>query len=185
MKTVALLLALCVGLAGCKTVFDISPEAYASNDFTLVGALSEGPCKSLPVGGVDVCRVKEGSPRESIWRLILPEGLGTTGGQITVYYKDYSKVYPIHGTVTEIPFSDLIGAGEWKEGDSDVATALAEVRYRDTEGVERVAKAEGMAIIVVLKAGYDPMPMDSGQENWGLNCRVQYSTAGRSALVCK
>lgn len=184
MPAVLLLLSL-LGLSACKTVFDMSPEAYASGDFTLVGTLAGGPCKALPTGGVDVCRVKEGSMRESVWRLILPDGRAVHSGQITVYYKDFSKVYPVTGTVTEIPFSDLLGAGKWEEKDSDVATALAEIRYSDSEGVERTAKAEGMAIIVVLKSGYDPMPMDSGQENWGVNCQVQYSTAGRSALVCK
>lgn len=180
----ALLFAMMLGLPGCRTIVDISPAAYASGDLTLVGALSDGPCKSLPVGGADVCRVKEGAPIESIWRLVVPKE-AVNGGQVTVYYKDYSRVYPITGPVIDIPFRDIVNADKWAKSHSDVATALAEVKYMDTSGIQQTVRAEGMAIIIVLSANYDPLPMDSGQENWGLNCIVQYSSAGRSALSCK
>lgn len=178
---VLLLLASC---ASCKTKFDVSPEAYASGDFTLVGALSEGGCKSLPVQGVDVCRFKEKAQVETVWRLILPWGKQVEGGTITVYWKDKSFTYSVRGGVVEIPLRPIIGS-YWGKNDSDVATALAEVRWRDSEGLLRTSRAEGMAVFVVLKRGYDPMPIDSGLSTWGTKCQVEYSTAGRSALHCK
>lgn len=184
LKVIFLVVAL-GSLSGCKTVVDLSPEAYASGDLTIPVALADGPCKAIPVQGVDVCRVKEGAPIESRWRLIVPQGKGITGGQVTVYYKDFSRTYAVAGTVVEIPFSDLISGDKWKHEDRGVLTALAELKYKDSEGVERSVRAEGMAVVIVLASDYDPLPMDSGQDNWGLNCKVQFSTAGRSALECK
>lgn len=187
MRSLLLVFAL-ASLSACKTQFDLSPEAYASGDFTLVGALAEGPCKAIPVGGVDVCRVKDGSKAVSVWRLVIPQGGTFQGqkisGQVTAYFKDFSKTYPVDGNVLEIPLEDLVGP-TWEKSDSGTAVALGQLEFTDSEGVKRTVQAEGMATFIVLSKDYDPLPMDSGQENWGLTCKVQYTTAGRSALDCK
>lgn len=184
-----LLAVMSTSLTACKTNFDISPEAYASSDFTLISALSDGPCKAIPAGGADVCRFKDGAQVESVWRMVIPQTSGILAakvtGQVTVYFRDFSKVYPVDGqTVLEVPFSDLVGP-TWEKSDGGVATALAELKYTSSDGVERVMLAEGMAVMIVLSKDYDPLPLDSGNQNWSMACRVDYTTAGRSALECK
>lgn len=179
-----ILLASCTA---CKPKIDLSPEAYASGDFTLVASLAGGPCAAIPVQGADLCRFKEGSQIASSWRIVVPSSKYIVGGQVTVYFKDTTKTYPLTGNIIEIPLRDLIGHDRWQKSDSRVATALAEIRWKDADGVLRTGRAEGVAMLIVLKSGYDPMPIDSGVHTWSkdFKCKVQYSSAGRSAVECK
>lgn len=163
-------------------------SAAQAGDLTLIGAMIGGPCSGIPSQGADICRFKDGAPIETSWTLILPKGIKS--GQVTVYGPDSSKQYAISGTELAIPLREVFGKDRWSKAlNNEILTALAEVRYEDKEGLERIVRAEGMAIILVLPKGYEPMPLDSGFHNWETLCKksvkVQYSTAGRSALGCK
>lgn len=179
-------------LGACKTQFDLSPAAYAAGDRTLVGALSDGPCKGLPVGGGDLCRFKEGAKVESVLRLFVPKttGLGRDNkieGEAVVYFGDFSKAYPIsEGSETiDIPLSDFVGPTWERETDDGILTTLATLKFTDSEGVERAVQAEHVAQLIVLSQNYDPLPLNSGSENWSTTCTIQYTTSGRSIASCK
>lgn len=175
-------LVLAVLLAGCSsTPVDPSVEAVKSGDLTLV--LSA--CENVPARGMDICRVKEGAEIKSAWRLVVPMGKQFSGGELTVYYKDVQKTYPILTQVVEIPWIDLLGGKVWRSDMHGEALALAIIRWTDDAGTERLLKARGIAKLIVTKAGYDPMPLDSAFSAWGTECEIQYSTAGRSAISCQ
>jgi len=183
--------ALLLALSACKTQFDLSPAAYAAGDWTLVGALSDGPCKSLPVGGADLCRFKDGAGVESILRLFIPNTKGLSrenkiSGEAVVYYRDFSKAYPIpaDAKTLDIDLKDFVGP-TWEKTDGDVMTTLATLKFTDSESVERTVQAEHVAQLIVLSKDYDPLPLDSGSQNWGTTCEIQYSTSGRSVVSCK
>lgn len=177
----------CVGLllfvlACSSVVMDPSPEPVQAGDNTLV--LSA--CSGLPVVGFDACRVKENTPMESVWRLFFPvPGGNVTGGELTVNFKDVSKSYAISGPVVEIHWSDFFADKVWKKDYNGIALALAVVRYKDEQGVERTVKARGEARVLVLSEGYDPMPIGTPFGQFKLKCKIEFSTAGRSAVDCK
>lgn len=170
-----------LALQGCKTItLDPSISAAEANDLTLIAS----SCEALPSRGADICRVKEGTPVSSGWRIIIPVHENLLGGELTVYYKDFSRSYAIGGPIIEVPWIDLVRDPLWKASHDDVALALAQVRYKDEQGIEKIVRARGIAILSVLAQGYDPMPIDSGFAAFGTTCKIQYSTAGRSALKC-
>jgi hypothetical protein len=180
----ALPLVVGVLLSGCvgKTIVDPSIPAVEANDYTLMISA----CENVPARGLDICRVKAGQKIESVWRIIVPvDDRAFLGGEITVYYKDISRSYSVTQSIVEIPWKDFIGEASWSESHGGVALALAQIRYRTPEGIEQLWWARGEALLVVLKPGYDPMPVDSGFSTWGTTCRIEYSTAGRSAISCK
>lgn len=170
-----------LALIGCVTPHDPSMTATAAKDYTLVSSA----CEAMPGRGADICRVKENTQIASSWKIVLPKDKRLLGGEINVYYKDISRSYAIDSTVTEIPWRDLLGHDTWSIDDNGTALALAQIRFKDNQGVETVVRAKGLAILVVTKEGYDPMPIDSGFEAFSTRCRIQYSDAGRSALSCK
>lgn len=166
-----------------QLVLDPSASALDSGDLTL--ALSA--CQGTPGGGLDICRVKEGSPISSVWRLVVPvENNVFLGGELTVYFKDQSRSYPINQPVIEIPWTNFFAPNtNWSRDMDGEALALAQIRWKNPQGIEETWRARGIAKIVVTKVGYDPLPIDSGFIAWKTACRIQYSTAGRSALECK
>lgn len=180
----ALLLAF---LAGCASGvrIDSSPQALASGDLTLIHSLSNGPCSSLPAQGADVCRFIEGTPIESSWRLVLPSGKFVSGGEVTVYWKDIQKTFAVTGPVLEIPLRDLMGHDTWDSDDTDAATALAQIKVKAVDGTERQILAEGLAVIIVLKPGYSPLPISSSDQAFGGDCALSYTTSGRTSLSCE
>lgn len=175
--TILLLVASCSGLP-----VDTSMPAAEAGDLTI--ALSA--CGAVPGRGLDLCTVSEGTRIQSSWRLILPNpGKGIRGGDITVYYRDIQRSYKITGPVLEIPWSDIMGVSHWQRGHSGQALALATIRYEDPSGLVKYVYLRGKAEILVTKAGYERMPIDSEFVAWETQCKIQYSTSGRSAVKCK
>lgn len=180
MKKLGLVLALL--FMGCRQfVLDPSPEAVAAQDLTLIISA----CENVPARGMDICRVKENAKIQSSWRLVLPVGGNFIGGELVVYYKDQSFTTAINEKVVEIPWSQLVKRDVWHLDDDGEALALATIRYKDDQGIEKIWKARGIAKLIVTKESYDPMPIDSEFYTWGTTCKIQYSTAGRSAIECK
>lgn len=182
MKRLTLFCLLSAFLGGCAAfVVDRSISAVEAGDSTL--ALSA--CGAVPGGGMDICRVTEGTVITSSWKLIVPAGRSVLGGEVDVYYRDLHKQYPVTGSVIEIPWRDFFGSDTWSSPMDGEALALVLLRWKTPEGIEEIVKFRGIAKIVVTKAGYDRMPIDSGFGVWPTTCRIQYSTAGRGALSCQ
>lgn len=170
-------------IMGCETmVIDPSMNAVEAGDYTL--ALSA--CEGVPGRGMDICRVKEGQKIFSVWRMVVPVDMNHNflGGEVVVYFRDISKTYAIQNAVIEIPWRDFFSQDTWAENMDGEFLALAALRYKDASGVEKILKGRGIAKIVVTKPGYDPLPLDSGFGAWNTTCKIQYSTAGRSAIKC-
>jgi hypothetical protein len=175
-------LGMLVGLIQCKRlVVDRIMNAAQAGDYTLV--MSAGCNEVMPGRGADICRVQEGMPVKALWNIVIPGVKPVLGGTIEVTYRDISKTYPILGNVVSVPLSELVGE-TWEQSDDGIVLALAQVRYQGNE-VEEVTRARGILFLVVTDKEYAPMPIDSGFEAFKMNCKVDYSTAGRSALDCK
>lgn len=173
--------AIILAAVGCAhLVIDTSMPAVAAGDFTLPTG-----CEAVPGRGMDICRVKEGAKIDSVWRLIVPVGSNSfLKGELTVFYRDISKTYPLTQPLVEIPWKDFFAADTWSKDFDGEALALAQIHWKTPEGIEEVWTARGIAKLVVTAQGYDPLPMDSNLGTWGTNCKFQFSTAGRSAVEC-
>lgn len=174
---------LCVLLAACSTVavVDTSPDAIKSGDYSLIHSV----CGAAPGRGLDVCLVSDGTPIDSVWRLVVPSGKSVIAGELDVYYRDIHKSYPISGSVVEIPWKDFFGVDLWSADFDGEVMALLVVRWKDATGIEQVTKFRGLAKIIVTSKGYERLPIDSGVAQWQTTCKIDYTTAGRSALSCK
>lgn len=185
MKASLFVIGVGLGLLGCRgarAVLDPSMSAVDANDLTL----SISACEAVPGRGMDICRVKEGASIASVWRLIVPVGKNSfISGELTAYYRDVTRSYALTKPLVEIPWKDFFQEDTWHREDDGEVLALAKIRWKTPDGIEEVWTARGIAKIVVTKAGYDPIPLDSGFLSWGTTCKVQYSTAGRSAVSCK
>lgn len=181
--TVAVFLA----VLGCATVVvDPSIQAVDAGDLTL----ATSACAAVPGGGLDSCLLREGTAIDSSWRLYVPIGGTILGSEVDVYYRDVQPPhleFPAGQRVLEIPWKDLFKAEKWSREMDGEAMALVLVRYKTPEGIEEIAKYRGIAKLIVTAAGYERMPIDSGFAAWKetFKCKVQYSTAGRSAVSCK
>lgn len=182
----ALLMFLMPLLQGCQLPIDRMIPAAQAGDLTVVSA-----CDAMASRGGDICRMKEGQDVGGAWHLVLPVGGAVTGGELYVYFKDgASKSYAIKSNVVDVPWVDLVGPGQWSTDQGGVVLAKGEVRWNDNGGIEQTTALLGEAILIVLKKGYEPLPVDSGLEAFKGKCSFTYgySTAGRSAispLVCK
>lgn len=137
---------------------------------------------------MDICRVREGDAIESSWKLFIPtSGRNILGWEIDVYYRD--AAHTVHQTgsdgIIDIPWKSFFGQSTWSRDMDGEALALVSVRYKNAQGLEELVKFRGIAKIVVTRQGYDRLPIDSGYAAWGETCKIQYSTAGRSAVQCK
>lgn len=155
-------------------------DAYAANDFTLIST-----CNATPGIGMDICLFTEGDSIVSSWQLILPHGDRITGGEVDVYYRDLHKSYNVSSSPLVISFNDFFGANKWSSDLDGELLALVTIRWKDDTGLIQTTKLRGIAKTVVTKPGYDRMPIDSGLHAFSTDCKIQYSTAGRSALECK
>lgn len=139
--------------------------------------------------GVDSCHFTVGDLIDGSWTLVVPPpgpSKFVTGGTVDVYFKGTHKSYPILSWTTQVPFADLFGGGNWTaDKDETVVEALATVNWTDEQGLNQVTLYRGVAVLIVTAAGYDRMPFGSGNALWGATCRVELSSAGRSAVVCK
>ena len=172
-------------MLGCNSlVIDPSVKAIDSGDFTLISSL----CEAAPNRGLDVCYALENTPIFSSWRLIVPQPQGDIlGGEVTVFFRDFSKTYSLmHGTF-DIPFRDFFNQTDWTRDCEGEAMALASVRYKEPNGVEKILYLRGFAKILVLANGYARIPFDSGVQaiTTDIKCKVQYSTSGRSTFRCE
>lgn len=173
------------GLVACTIVVDRSMNAVEAGDFTL--AISA--CSSVPNGGFDACRFKEGAPIQSSWITYLPYGGKVLGGEATVMYQGIEKVYSIVEDQKEIviPWQDFFTDNVWKTQYSGVASMRIDLRILDNNDVEKTIPAVGEARIFVLSSGYSVLPVDSGYAAWEreITCKLSYTTSGRSNVTCK
>lgn len=168
-------------LTGCNGMpIDPSTTAVAANDQTLITSA----CHAAPSQGVDVCRVKEGATISEKIVFIVPWTKDSDWGQISLRYKDRVITYPVEGVKIEIPWSDVVEAEKWSLEVEAPVQARAAIRYKTDTGAVFVDLL-GYVFPVVLRQGYDPLPMDSGVEAFQNTCRVQYTSAGRSAIECR
>ncbi len=183
---IAFLAAYFIQVQGCGSlVMDKSADAFTSGDFTLISA-----CQTVPGRGVDSCQFSEGDDIKSAWRLVIPppkSAAQVIGETVDVYFKDLHKSYTGNGTwVTEIPWADFLGVSKWsKEENKGIVEALVTMNWVDNQGVNQVTQYRGLAVLFVTAPGYERMPIDSGNAAWGTTCKINLSTAGRSALDCK
>lgn len=172
--------------AGCSgpVVIDRSSDAFAAGDLSLLHA-----CQASPGRGVDSCQFTVGDTVSSHWTLIAPKpknAVGVDGGEADIYFHDIHKSYPIKDWTIDIPWADFLGITKWTaDFDETVAEALLTLEWTDNQGIKQITKFRGIAVLIVTAQGFDRMPIDSGQAAWGTTCKVQYSTAGRSAVSCK
>lgn len=172
------------GCSGQQLQVDSSTEAFKAGEYALVNA-----CQSAPSEGFDACRFTVGDEIKSSWTLIAPSQKTSkyvTGGTVDVYFKDLHKSYPVGDWLTEIKLGDFLGAKTWtKDYHQGLITALLTLNWTDNEGIAQVSRYRGVALLLVTDKGYSRMPIDSGNAFWEATCRIQYSTAGRSAMSCK
>ena len=172
-----------LAVGGCSGIaIDPSPSAIDSNAATLVLQ----SCEGYVMTGVGKCTVKENSAIASEWRVILPKLKdGLIDGELTVKFQDQVRSYPVGQSVISVPWTDFFGQGVWRKEDAGIATATARIRFKDPNGIERIIQARGHVILFVLAKDYDEMPIDSGFQAWGTDCKIGYSTSARSAIKCK
>jgi hypothetical protein len=191
-KKVSVLLLLL--LLGCSTLVldQQSTDAFAANDLTLISSCVATPGAQISLAsGVDSCHFTVGdSTSQASWTLVVPGpkiAQQVTAVDVDVYYKSVHKTYAMGKAWTiQIPFADLLSITTWtSDFDEGVVEALATISWIDNEGINQITKTRGIAVLVVTASGYDRMQVDSGNQAWGVNCKTQYSTAGRSALQCK
>lgn len=170
-------------LAGCSRLpIDPSTPAVEAGDYTVVMSA----CGTVPGLGVDSCVVKENTEITSSWKIILPkDDINVIGGDIDVYYRDLHKQYPITGKVTEIQWAEFFGKSKWNKSMDGEVLALVLMKYTTDEGIEEIAKFRGIAKIIVTKPGYDRIPLGSSFSAWDIECKIEYSTAGRGAIKCR
>lgn len=175
-----------LSILGCSLpIVDRSIPAVDAGDLTL--AMSA--CEAVPAGGMDVCRIREGTVIDSSWKLIIPKKDNRIlGWEVDVYYKDVSHPAHLSGTapVIEIPWKDFFSPDStWQKSMSGEALALVQVRWKTPDGIEQVVRFEGNAKLIVLSQGYDRLPIDSGFAASVTTCKISYTTAGRSNVTCK
>lgn len=168
-----------LAFGSCSLVLDPSALALESNDKTLV----HSACKAAPSQGLDICRVLEGSTIREEWDLIVPHPDKFISGEVRIRIRDTVKTYPVTDNVVKIPWKEVLGHEIWLAEDDGPVQALGSFQYKGPQGPVWV-DILGIAFLVVLKQGYSPMPIDSGVEMSDTKCTVQYSSAGRSAILC-
>lgn len=177
---------------GCShgVVIDTSQDAFAAGDMTMSSSCESAPGDKLGLAsGVDSCRFTDGDKMQSSWNLVAPKpksALQVTGGTIDIYYRDVHRSYPISDWLIPIPFKDIFNTEAWSADQNQVMVeALITLNWIDNQNIAQVTRYRGFALVLVLKQGYERLPIDSGNAAWGTTCKVQYSTAGRGAIKCQ
>lgn len=168
-------------LTSCHSmVIDPSMTAKAAHDQTMIVSA----CHAAPSQGVDVCRVKEGARIAEKMIFVVPWTKDSDWGQMSVRYRDHVLTLPIEEAVVEVGFAEVTDEETWTRAAEAPIQALASIRYKTDSGAVFVDLI-GYVFPIVLAQGYDPLPMDSGVEAFQNTCRVQYTSAGRSAIECR
>lgn len=175
-----LLIASLLVFNSCDVVLDQSALAIDAQDQTLVHTA----CKAAPSGGLDICRVVQGTIISEEWILIVPHVDKFISGELQITFKDQIKTYSINDSVIHIPWSDIVGHTTWGLDDSVPVQALGRFQYEGKTGPIFI-DILGTAFLLVLKQGYAPLSIDSGAQMSSQDCKIQYSSAGRSAINCK
>lgn len=171
-------------LLGCNAlpyVSDASIGAVEAGDYTI--AMSA--CEAAPGNGMDICRVVEGQAITQSWVMVLPVDRKNVGGEVVVFYKGVEKSYGVTGRTLVISWKDFLGSPTWKREHDGEALALASIRYLNATGIEEQLLLRGIAKLVVVKPSYTRLPIDSSLQSWQSDCKIQYSSSGRSAVSCK
>lgn len=190
LPSLSVLMAVCfIGCSGSLKM-DRSADAFTAGDLTLVSSCVSTPGVNMSMAsGVDSCRFTNGDTVSGKWILIAPVpkvSQKVTGGTVDVYFKDLHKSYPITDWTIPIDFATFLGIGKWsKDFDEGVLEALVTLNWVDNQGLQQVTRFRGIAVILVNDSGYERLPIDSGNEAWGTTCKIQYTPAGRSAILCK
>lgn len=161
--------------AGCSTVSpDTSPSAISSGDISLV----QTACSPVPTKGMDVCRFHDGDPVNSQWTIYTPWNGDAVSGEVRVKFGDKVLTLPIDDFIVNLDWKQLMG-DSWAPNKAGLVQALATVKFKD-----KVVQALGYAFIVILKPGFDPIPMSSYGAVTTSTCTIEYTTAGRSRVLC-
>lgn len=190
-KLLLIMVLLLVGCASTPLPIDTSQNAFASKDLTLIHSCVSSPNNEeiFLAKGVDSCHFTVGDLATGRWVVMAPPPKAeknVTGGTVDLYYRDLHKSYPVVDWTVSIPFADFLGIKVWDaKFDEAIIEADLTVNWVDNVGLANVSKYRGIIILIVTQSGYEVMPIDSGNSAWGTECKVQYSTAGRSALSCK
>lgn len=160
---------------------DTSMDAVEARDKTLVMSA----CETAPSRGLDICRYVEGSKIEGKWTLIMPWE-HSTRGTVRIRYRDRVMSYEVSGPTIDIYWSDVVGSKIWQRQHDGLIQALGEVTFTDWNGAVVTTKVLGYAYIVILKPGYTPLYIDSGEVHpfKTTRCVVIYSEKGRSQIQC-
>lgn len=160
---------------------DTSMEATEARDKTLVMSA----CETAPSRGMDVCRFVEGSSITSKWTLIMPWE-HSTRGTVRVRYRDRVMSYEVSGPTLDIYWADVMGAKVWQREHDGLVQALGEVTFTDWNGSVVSTKVLGYAYVIILKPGYTPLYIDSGDVHpfKTSRCVVIYTEKGRSQVQC-
>lgn len=165
---------LLLAAVGCSTISpsDSSPDAVLSGDLSLV----QTACSPIPTKGMDICRVHSGDPITSSWTLYVPWSSDSVSGEARIKYGDKTFTYKIADFSVDIPWTDIFGEYWGKAG---LVQALVTIKTKT-----RVVQALGYAFIVILKPGYDPVPMSSFGAITTKKCDIEYMSSGRSRILC-
>lgn len=170
-------------LMSCDKGINLDPsmDALASGDFTLL----QSACSTGLAQGLDVCRVVEGAPISEVWQFVIPKDR-LKAGEIKIRYKQrvFVKAVSADSNIVSIPWRDVIGADTWTLDMDAPVQAVGTIKYDSGTG-DRMVDVLGLTYLIVLKKGYSPMPIDSGFEGWKTDCKIAYSTSGRSSLECQ
>jgi hypothetical protein len=159
---------------------DPATTAAAGGDATLV----HSACAEQLGHGYDLCRVTEGAEVVETWAFTFPWAPGFVDGDLNVEYLGQTHVFKITGPTLEVPWKLLTGGATWKQEDRAPAQARAAIKFKAPDG-DHWVDLLGYAFPIVLKQGYAPLPLDSGRNFTELVCRLQYTSAGRSAVQCQ
>lgn len=182
MKLRAILISCVFLAASCQTlVVDPSPAAADKGDKTLI--VSAGGSAPKLRQGFDMLRVVEGSLIQEIITLPVPLGGPLLAVELRIRYKGEIIPWTVDKLPVEIPWKELIKHDTWQLDDESPVQISGTVRYQGGTN-EEFFRVLGFVFPVVLKKGYSPMPIDSGNHTWETECKIQYSTAGRSAIQC-
>lgn len=175
------LVLMCCGLWGCNSIpIDPSPSALASNDKSLVFTAGQNGLRQ----GIDIVRVWEGDPIGQGLQIVVPQGDAVKALEVSAHYNGTKTSFASKNNVLVIPYQQLTKHTEWSLDDDGVVQIYAKVQVeKDSEPLW--IDAQAYAYIVVLRKGYSPLPLNSGVEAFKTNCKVQYTTAGRSVAACK
>lgn len=168
---------------GCYTVNRDKAflKAIEAGDKTLI----HSACHAGPTVGYDICKVREGRLIREKWVLIVPYDSRVEYGGIRIRWKDTIKTYPVKSPLVIIPFKDIIGETRWKKEHEAPLQAQVGLKVRDSNGETVWVDLLGYAFLIVLTESYHPLFIDSGNQFFETTCKIQYSTAGRSAITCK